>query len=323
MAAWLESPDHFVVDLRNISAADLAPLLDEETVTWRAALDWDFESSAELVRRFVGMQALSGFALLEGERTIGYSYYIREEKKGLIGDLYVCERDRTVDRENALIEATLEALWRSPGVRRVEAQLLLLESPLKRKVPFASRFKPYPRRFMEAAAAQVLALEAREPEGIAIAPWTEAQQDDSARLVAAAYRGHIDSEINDQYRSPSGSRRFLSNIVQYPGCGTFFPQASFAALASNGAKGELCGISLASLVARETGHITQVCVAPSQRGKGIGYALLRRSMLALAAHGCRTVGLTVTSKNTSAIRLYEQMGFSDRRQFAAYVWDSW
>ena len=63
MAAWLESPDHLVVDLRNISAADLAPLLDEETVTWRAALDWDFESSADLVRRFVGMQALTGFAL--------------------------------------------------------------------------------------------------------------------------------------------------------------------------------------------------------------------------------------------------------------------
>jgi len=46
-------------------------------------------------------------------------------------------------------------------------------------------------------------------------------------------------------------------------------------------------------------------------------------MLALAAHGCRTVGLTVTSKNTGAIRLYEQMGFTDRRDFAAYVWDSW
>ncbi len=323
MAAWLESPDHMVVDLRNIAAADLAPLLDEETAMWRAALDWDFEPSAELVRRFVGMQALNGFALLEGARTIGYSYYIREEKKGLIGDLYVVERDRTAERENALIEATLEALWRSPGVRRVEAQLLLLDSPLKRKVPFASRFKPYPRRFLEAPARQALALEAPVLEGIAIAPWTEAQQDDSARLVAAAYRGHIDSEINDQYRSPSGSRRFLSNIVQYPGCGTFFAEASFAAVASNGARGELCGISLASLVARETGHITQICVVPSQRGKGIGYALLRRSMLALAAHGCRTVGLTVTSKNTSAIRLYEQMGFTDRRDFAAYVWDSW
>ena len=323
MAAWLESPDHLIVDLRNISAAEMAPLLDEEIAAWRAALNWDFEPSAELVRRFVGMQALNGFALLEGERTIGYGYYIREEKKGLIGDLYVCQRERTAERENALIEATLEALWRSPGVRRVEAQLLLLDSPLKRKVPFASRFKPYPRRFLEAPATQAFALEALEQEGIAIVPWTEAQQDDSARLVAASYRGHIDSEINDQYRSPSGSRRLLSNIVQYPGCGTFFPQASFAAFASNGTRNELCGISLASLVASVTGHITQICVAPSQRGKGIGYALLRHSMLALAAHGCSTVGLTVTSKNTSAIRLYERMGFTHRREFAAYVWDSW
>ena len=319
MAAWLESPDHLVVDLRKVSAEDLAPLLEEETAAWRTALDWDFEPSAELVRRFVDMQALNGFALLEGTRAIGYSYYIREEKKGLIGDLYVRERDRSAARENALIEATLEALWRSPGVHRVEAQLLMLEAPLTRKVPFASWFRSYPRRFLEASAAQGLALPEREPEGIVIAPWTEAKQDDSARLVAAAYRGHIDSEINDQYRSPSGSRRFLSNIVQYPGCGTFFAPASFAA---SEAKSGLCGVSLTSLVARDTGHITQICVSPSQRGRGLGYSLLRRSLLALAAHGCRTVGLTVTSSNIGAIRLYQQMGFTDRRDFAAYVWDA-
>ena len=319
MAAWLESPDPLVVDLRKVSAADLAPLLEEETAVWRAALDWDFEPSADLVRRFVDMQALNGFALLEGARTIGYSYYIREEKKGLIGDLFVSRRERTAERENALIEATLEALWRSSGVHRVEAQLLLLETPLARKVPFASWFRSFPRRFLEAPAMHALALPEHQPEGVAITPWTEAKQDDSARLVAAAYRGHVDSEINDQYRSPSGARRFLSNIVQYPGCGTFFAPASYAA---GDAKG-LCGISLASLVAPDTGHITQICVTPTQRGKGVGYALLRQSMLALAAHGCRTVGLTVTSTNTGAIRLYEQMGFRDRREFAAYVWDSW
>ncbi len=318
MALWLESPEHLVVDLRKVSAADLAPLLEEESGVWRRALDWDFEPSAELVRRFVDMQALNGFALLEGGRVIGYSYYIREEKKGLIGDLYVRERGRTMEREHALIEATLEALLRSSGVRRVESQLLLLDSPLARKVPFASLFRSFPRRFLEAPAVEALTLAEHSPEGVNIAPWTEARQDDSARLVAAAYRGHVDSEINDQYRSPSGARRFLNNIVQYPGCGTFFGPASFAA---TDAKGTLCGMSLASLVSDTTGHITQICVTPAQRGKGVGYALMRRSMLALAAHGCHTVGLTVTSTNTGAIRLYEHMGFADRREFAAYVWD--
>ena len=61
------------------------------------------------------------------------------------------ERDRTVEREHALIEATLEALWRSAGVHRVESQLLLLDSPLARKVPFASWFRAFPRRFLEAS----------------------------------------------------------------------------------------------------------------------------------------------------------------------------
>ena len=320
MAAWQESPEPLVVDLRKVSAADLTPLLEEETGVWQRALDWDFEPSAELVRRFVDMQALNGFALIEGGRVIGYCYYIREEKKGLIGDLYVRERDRTVEREHALIEATLEALWRSGGVHRVESQLLLLDSPLARKVPFAQWFRAFPRRFLEASATQALALSEHIPPGVSIAPWTEARQDDSARLVAAAYRGHVDSDINDQYRSPSGARRFLNNIVQYPGCGTFFGPASYAAI---DAKGALCGMSLASLVSNTTGHITQICVSPAQRGKGVGYALLRRSMLALAAHGCHTVGLTVTSTNTGAIRLYEQMGFTDRREFAAYIWDAW
>jgi ribosomal protein S18 acetylase RimI-like enzyme len=320
MAAWQESPEHLVVDLRKVSAADLAPLLEEETGVWQRALDWDFEPSAELVRRFVDMQALNGFALLKGGRVMGYCYYIREEKKGLIGDLYVRERDRTVEREHALIEATLETLWRTSGVHRVEAQLLLLDSPLARKVPFASWFRSFPRRFLEAPAARAITLPEHSPDGVSITPWTEARQDDSARLVAAAYRGHVDSDINDQYRSPSGARRFLNNIVQYPGCGTFFAPASYAA--SDG-KGALCGMSLASLVSDTTGHITQICLTPAQRGKGVGYALLRRSMLALAAHGCHTVGLTVTSTNTGAIRLYEQMGFTDRREFAAYVWDAW
>ena len=320
MAAWQESPEPLVVDLRKVSAADLTPLLEEETGVWQRALDWDFEPSAELVRRFVDMQALNGFALLEGGHIIGYCYYIREEKKGLIGDLYVRERYRTVARENALIEATIEALWRSGGVHRVESQLLLLDSPLARKVPFAQWFRAFPRRFLEASARQALDLPEHVPLGASITPWTEARQDDSARLVAAAYRGHVDSDINDQYRSPSGARRFLNNIVQYPGCGTFYGPASYAATDS---KGALCGMSLASLVSNTTGHITQICVSPAQRGKGVGYALLRRSMLALAGHGCHTVGLTVTSTNTGAIRLYEQMGFTDRREFAAYIWDTW
>lgn len=323
MAACPEFRAIRVVDLHQVTAADFAPLLDEEVAAWDSALDWDMHDAASLVRRHIDTKSLSGFALLEGTQPVGYTYYVRDGRKGLLGDLYVMANSRTPEREDALLEAALEALWRSPGVDRIEAQPLLfdlsrLSRQTQRRMPFAERLQVYPRQYLEISAATASLLAARDPLGITIAPWSEARQDDSARLVAAAYRGHIDSDINDQYRSPAGTRRFLSNIVQYPGCGTFFAPASCMALNER----TLCGISLASLVAEHTGHITQICAAPSHRGQGIGYALLRSSLRALAEHGCRRISLTVTAANQDAIQLYQRVGFHLRREFAAYVWSS-
>ena len=149
--------------------------------------------------------------------------------------------------------------------------------------------------------------------------FTYTDPDETAHLIAAAYRGHIDSEINDQYRSAAGARRFLFNIVQYPGCGSFFAAGSWVAL--NRGTGRLCGVSLSSMVAADVGHITQICVTPNVKGKGIGYELLRQSMLSLAEAGARTVSLTVTAVNCEAIALYERVGFRVARQFPALVWE--
>jgi ribosomal protein S18 acetylase RimI-like enzyme len=150
--------------------------------------------------------------------------------------------------------------------------------------------------------------------------WSERKQDEAATLIATAYQGHIDSEINDQYRSPGGARRFLMNIVQFPGCGSFFQPASFVAI--DPGSGRLAGICLASLVQADVGHVTQVCVSKAARGTGAGYELIRKSLESLARHGCRKVTLTVTASNSEAIGLYERMGFRKTRNFSAYVWDT-
>jgi ribosomal protein S18 acetylase RimI-like enzyme len=80
-------------------------------------------------------------------------------------------------------------------------------------------------------------------------------------------------------------------------------------------------LSLASVVGRDAGHITQICVSPEVRGTGVGYDLLRRSMMTLREHGCRKVSLTVTASNRDAVDLYERMGFRTIRKFSAYVWE--
>ena len=68
MAARIEAANSAVplqvMDLRRISARQMDPLLEEERAEWAELLEWDFEKSADLVRRFVDMHALNGFALL-------------------------------------------------------------------------------------------------------------------------------------------------------------------------------------------------------------------------------------------------------------------
>ncbi|MGH9591560.1 MAG: GNAT family N-acetyltransferase [Bryobacteraceae bacterium] len=320
MAALSDQRPSPLVDLREVSSAYLQPVLEAEIDEWRTGLDWDFTSSADLVRRFVDMRALTGFALPGGTHAAGYAYHVCEDGKGLIGSLYVAPGYRTIENEDTLLSAVLDTMLRTLGTRRIEAQLMMISSPLDRLAPYPKWFRPYARKFLEASLANVSVLPPREPS-VVIAPWHENRQDETARLIAQAYTGHIDSQINDQYRSPGGARRFLTNIVQYPGCGAFFPGASFVAFSGAGSGRALCGACLASLVAPEVGHITQVCVSPAVRGTGLGYELMRRSLVALAGHGCRSVSLTVTASNSEAIRLYERMGFRTRRDFAAYVWE--
>jgi len=308
-----------IVDLRRLSARDLEPLLQEETAAWRDELEWDFDKSADLVRRFVDLRALNGSALVEDGDVTGYLYYVIEDNKGLIGDLYVRREWRTPDRERLLLEWALEAVMACPSVSRIESQLMMLRFTVERSVPRGDCASAFERNFMRVDLRRCSLAEGRVRRPMYIERWSDHYTDGAAQLISAAYAGHIDSRINDQYRSAAGARRFLYNIVQYPGCGAFYRAASYAAFEAS--TGRMCGISLASMVAPECGHITQICVSPAVKGTGIGHALLRQSLTTLREHGCRSGSLTVTAANRGAVELYERVGFSTVRRFTAYVWE--
>ena len=321
MAAVSDSALARIVDLRHLRSGDLDPLLEEETQTWQDTLDWDFGASAALVRRFLDMQALNGYALLMNGHPVGYCYFVSEEKKGLIGDLYVMADFVSVAAEEQLLGAVVDSLIKTPFVQRIESQLMMLRNASRMALPQRAHLRVHNRTFMEVDLAKIARLpDRRATHPLLIDSWTERKQDEAATLIAAAYHGHVDAEINDQYRSPGGARRFLTNIIQYPGCGSFFQPASFVALDQE--SGRLCGMCLASMVHSDVGHITQVCVSKAVRGRGVGYQLIRRSLESLAKYGCRKASLTVTSANQEAIALYERMGFHKSRDFAAYVWEN-
>ena len=317
MAAVLQ-PGLEMCDLRRLTAADFAPLLDEEIEYWRDALDWDFERSADLVRKFIDMRALNGSALIASSGVAGYVYSVLEEHKGIVGDLYVRHAFRTPENEFRLLSHVVEDLIATPFVRRVESQLTLLGTR-ERILPRSHQVQTFDRDFLEIDLDRLERFPAVPLPGMTIEPWGPHFQDAAAHLIASAYSGHVDALINDQYRSVAGARRFLFNIVQYPGCGAFLASASLAAVERE--THWMCGLCLTSSVSADVGHITQICLARDVRGRKLGYEMMRQCLHLMRSNGFKRVSLTVTSANRGAIRLYQQMGFRSLRRFPAFVWE--
>ena len=321
MAALAEAPFYEIIELPQLTVSDLDPLLNEEIGVWEKRFCWNFRPSADLLRRFLQTHSLYGYALRINREVAGYVYYVCEGRKGLIGDFYVRAEHNTPAAEIGLLGAVVQGLMRTGGIRRVESQLMLLRDPLQ-VAPFGSYLTRHDRYFMVI----------REPEASVLQPispglrttfvgWADRYHEETAHLVSAAYRGHVDSDINDQYRNIPGARQFLTNIIRYPGCGQFSAAASV--LAIDDRTGRVCGACLASLVSADSGHVTQLCVLPALRGARLGYELLRQSLERLSQLGCKMTSLTVTCSNVDAIRLYDSMGFRTEATFPALVWQGW
>jgi len=313
-----------ILDLRHFSSADLRPLLEQESQVWSRLLAWDYSGSAEMILRYVDAKILPGYAAVERKRVWGYAFFVYEGSKGVIGDLFVANgtANHGGDLEQRLLTHVIETLQQSPGIHRVEAQLLVHDTGMVAS-PFVTQgFHRHPRLFM------VLPLRGENapartapplPEGIELRKWSEHDFQGAAAVITAAYRGHIDSDINDQYRTISGSLRFLNNIVRFPGCGVFDSDASFCAI--HRPTQATVGLILCSRVKSDVGHVTQVCLVPEHRGRGIGEALIGASYTNLRKRSFGALSLTVTEANRGAVDLYKRIGFETKRVFDAFVWE--
>ena len=311
-----------ILDLRHFSSVDLRPLLDDEARVWANLLSWDYSGSAEMILRYVDAKILPGYAAIERGRIFGYTFFVYEGSKGVVGDLFVANGSRlpnACEVELRLLMHVIETLQQSPGIHRVEAQLLAHEAGSVARPFLDQGFQRHPRLFM------VLPLGQTAPEAPAIHPdveirrWIEADYQPAAAVITAAYRGHVDAQINDQYHTLSGSLRFLNNIVRFPGCGLFDSESSFAAV-DRKAK-NLIGLILSSRVRGDVGHVTQVCVLPEYRSRGIGESLLAATVGSLRKRGFSMLSLTVTEANVRAVALYRRLSFESKRVFDAFVWE--
>ena len=326
-----------ILDIRHFNARQLRPLLEQEAVAWEKRLHWDYKSSTELLLNYLDSHVLPGFVALDRGKICGFTFCVYEGQKAVVGDAYAIKAgDKTpAEITRILLVHLLEVLVTAPNISRIESQLLLYDEGLNNTVFLNHGFHIYPRLFMECQLKAVVDRPNPASSGsngsgahppkkpVSLSPnmqlrhWEQKFYQASAELIHDSYLGNIDARINDQYRTLHGSLRFLHNIVRFPGCGIFEETASWALFDT--ATEQMQGLVLCSRVAPTVAHITQLCIAPKVRGRGLARSLMYHAMAHLAATGFEAITLTVTEANDTAVRLYEDLGFTTRHRFDAMV----
>ncbi len=326
-----------ILDLRHVSARQMRPLLEAEATLWERTLRWDYRSSTELLLEYLNGRILPGFVTVERGEVTGFTFCVHEGHKAVVGDAFcrsaflLPSGDEGRDATLILLLTHLVSLLRaSPGVDRIEAQLLLFPSGSLDAFFSAEGFTVFPRLFMECdlkakpslGAKQRQSRPAQIPKLVAsqelvLRRWAASDFQAAAELIHLAYADHVDARINDQYRTLLGSLRFLHNIVRFPGCGVF--EATHSWVLEERRSGASVGVLLCSRVADGVAHITQLCIAPALRGSHLGGYLLDHASAYLARAGYAAITLTVSEENATALALYEAAGFITRRRFDAAV----
>jgi len=323
-----------ILDLRHFLSPVLRPVLDAEGELWKRRLHWDYRNSARLLMQYLDSRMLPGFAALDAGRITGYGFCVYEDTKAIIGDVFALaepplgsqsmlglvddtEAARAV--EETLLRHIFELLLNSPQVDRIESQLLLHPSGTHANVFYEAGFVLFRRLFMVRRLEGLWnAPHVSLPANLELRAWRDEDLTPAGRLISEAYYGHTDSQINDQYRSVHGSMRFLNNIVRHAGCGVF--SAAVSHVVVERVSRELVALVLGSRVSPESGHITQLCVHPAFRRKGLARALLAVSAFHFMRQGISEISLTVTEANVEAIELYHGEGFDCEHTFDAAVW---
>lgn len=319
-----------ILDLRHFTARQMRPLLEAEARAWEQRLRWNYQSSTELLLQYFDSRILPGFVALDRGRICGFTFCVYEGHKAVVGDVYAIasEPEQVLRITQALLRHLLELLLNSPGILRIESQLLLYDAGSIDETFLQAGFAMHPRLFMEYSLPHVAGpfftsngtvYPPDLPAPIELCRWSAAHYQAAAELIHESYLGHIDAFINDQYCSLHGSLRFLHNIVRFPGCGVF--DASESWVLRDKRSNALVGMVLCSRVADDVAHITQLCVASSYRGAGLGRFLLKHTIDHLSRSGFNAITLTVTEANRQAVKLYQDSGFFTRHRFDAMVLD--
>lgn len=306
----------------------LDALTRQESAEWYRRLRWDYTLGADLIRQVARQHQLKGFVGWFNGEPAGYCFWVREGRKLLIGDIYVAAAYRDTLVAEAMVEQLLSRIQSRPRIERIESQNISFVTEQVASIFSSFGYQKYDRYYMtreiaptwgssdESLAPMTHVLRGRR---YMVRPLEDQDFQRAADVIADSYVSRPDSSINSQYRTPSGCREFLMNLMTSSGCGRYLQGASLIVLPEG--RKEIVGVIVTSEIAERRGHFPQISTVPEFQGIGIGKLMIGTALSHLAASGFLSVSLAVTAINSNAVRLYEALGFTRELTFSTFVKD--
>jgi hypothetical protein len=131
-----------ILDLRHFAAPMLRPVLEAESAIWRERLNWDYLASAKLLLQYLDSRSLPGYVAVDSRaghrlcllrlrrfegrdrRCFRFAGRVATRRLRISGGA-AGHRVQGREVEDSLLQRLLELLLHSPGVDRIESQLLL------------------------------------------------------------------------------------------------------------------------------------------------------------------------------------------------------
>ena len=134
------------------------------------------------------------------------------------------------------------------------------------------------------------------------AAWDESLLERHAEVKFRSFCCEIDAHVFPCLGERQGCLRLMREIRRKPG---FLPAATWLISGPFGYVGTIQGVTDRGPI----GAIQNVGVAPEFRGRGLGQALVFKTLEGFRSAGLRRAFLEVTAENSSAVRLYRSVGF--------------
>jgi hypothetical protein len=231
----------------------------EEEQVWLHDLGWDYSPVSQILAAFMNQKLLPGYVAVRNQEAVGYTYFLMNNAKGLIGSIYVRKMDCSQEITDELLSMTISGLKDRPRIKRVESQIMPFNNLDVTEIFCKNGFRHFPRHYLNLDLNTFSGKRKSASQG-RIVPWDYSNLEDAAKIISASYKNKTDAEICMDYRTVSGCENYLHSIIRDPGCGFFMPETSFISLDD---KNKPCGLILGCRISDGIGMVSQIAVHPS------------------------------------------------------------